>query len=310
MLRLILTCLFLPMFGHAADGKLKVTWLELPMPGLTAVLETPSGKVCLIDTGNSKPGEGKDDYNSGRDTIAPYLKEHGYNEIEAIAISHPHGDHFGGAEWLLGNLPVKQFIDHGYDGRGQKLGYTRLRGLAAQRGGKHVVVHAGDTLNWDPDLKVEVLSPPKEFFDANGDPAKVTEPDLINSNSVIIRVQHGKNVFIFPGDAYGPSFETFMKSESLAPKLKATVLTANQHGFSPGIDFPKLVMPKYVVTPCIADYPANEGTAKPRSPGDKAIQVYGALGAEVFVTGFHGNITAVSDGETVTMTKAHERAKP
>jgi len=282
-----------------------VTWLGTPVHGLAAVLKTPAGKVYLIDTGGVRS---QPDYNAGRDAVAPFLKAEGVTEIAGIVISHPHGDHYGGAEWLINNWKVNAFIDHNYEGRGQTLSYTRLRGLAVSRGGVHQPVHFGDVLDWDPGLKVEVLSPPKEFLDPNSDPTKVSDHGLLNSNSVVLRVQHGKNVFIFPGDSYGGTFEKHIKANVPPEKLKATVLTANHHGFNPGFDFPKMVMPQYVVASCVSDYPANANTPYPRSPGDNAIKVYGALGAEVFVTAFHGNITAVSDGEKVAMTKQHERA--
>lgn len=301
---LFFTLCVLNVLSAGEPGKLTVTWLDLPVHGLAAVVETPAGRVFLVDTGGTRATP---EYNAGRDTISPFLKARGHGEIDGIVISHPHGDHYGGAEWLLNDWKVKQFFDHAYEGRGQSLSYTRLRGLAAGRGGVHHPVHAGDKIDWGDGLSVEVLSPPAAFLDPNSDPAKVSDHGLLNSNSVVLRVQHGKNVFIFPGDAYGGTFERHLKT--LPPvKLKATVLTSPHHGFNPGTDFPKMAMPKYVVASCLADYPSNANTPNPRSPGDKAITVFGALGADVFVTAFHGTITAVSDGETVAMTRAHERA--
>lgn len=283
-----------------------VTWPEMPVHGLAAGMETPGGRVVLIDEGDTKSSP---DYNASRDTIAPFLQSRGHEVIDAIIVSHPHGDHYGGAEWLIQNMEVKAFIDHNYEGRGQTLSSTRLRGLAVQRGGEHRVVHSGDRLSLDDALTLDVLSPPKDFLDAASDPAKVSDHGLLNSNSVVLRVQHGDNVFIFPGDSYGGTFEKHVKT--LPPgQLKATVLTANHHGFNPGIDFPTMVMPKFVVASCVADYPANANTPYPRSPGDNAIKVYGALGADGFVTAFNGNVTAVSDGRTVRMSKGHERATP
>jgi len=52
-----------------------------------------------------------------------------------------------------------------------------------------------------------VLSPPAEFISLDADPAKVSEHGLLNSNSIVLRVQHGKNVFLFPGDSYGGAYE-------------------------------------------------------------------------------------------------------
>ncbi len=301
------------MFAHPCvageKGRLTVTWLDMPVHGLAAVVETPGGKVFLVDTGGVKKAQ-EQDYNAGRDAISPFLKARGYTEIAGIVISHPHGDHFGGAEWLLQNWPVKEFVDHAYEGRGQSLSYTRLRGLAVQRGGVHHAVHAGDKLDWDPALTMEVLSPPATFLSTEADPAKISEHGLLNSNSIVLRVQFGDNVFIFPGDAYGGAYEQSLKANVPPEKLRATVLTAPHHGFNPGVEFPRLTQPKYVVASCIADYPSNAGTPNPRSPGDRAIEVFGAVGAEVFVTAFQGNIQAVSDGRDVKMSKDHERAAP
>ncbi len=299
-----------PLFLAAEPGKLTVTWLDMPVHGLAVIVETPGGKVFLVDTGGTKKNA-ELDYNAGRDTLSPFLKQRGYTEITGILISHPHGDHYGGLEWLLQNWTVREFIDHGYEGRGQSLAYKRLRDLATQRGGKYRPMLAGGRLEWDASLSLELLSPPAEFISTGSDPSKVSEHGLLNSNSLLLRLQHGSQVFLFPGDAYGGAFETYLKKKVPAEKLLTTVLTAPHHGFNPGYAFPAMLMPKHVVVSCLADYPGNANTPNPRSPGDRAIQVYGKLGAEVLVTAFHGLITAVSDGEKVTLTPSHERiSKP
>ncbi|MES2507408.1 MAG: MBL fold metallo-hydrolase [Verrucomicrobiota bacterium] len=290
----------------AEDGKLTVTWLEMPVHGLAAVVETPSHKVFLVDTGGVKTGP-NENYNAGRDTVTPFLRQRGYSEITGILISHPHGDHYGGLEWLLQNWTVKEMVDQGYEGRAQTLAYKRLRDLAMQRGGKYRAIVSGDHLDWDPQLSLEILSPPATFISADSDPKKVSDHGLLNSNSLLLRMQHGKIVFLFPGDAYGGAFESFLKENVPMEKLRTTVLTAPHHGFNPGYDFPKMLMPQYVVTSCLADYAGNAGTPNPRSPGDRAMEVYGKLGAEVFVTAFHGQVQAVSDGQKVTLTKTRER---
>lgn len=295
-----------PETSAGEPGKLTVTWLDLPVHGLAVVMETPSGETFVIDTGGTKFADHQD-YNAGRDTIAPFLSKHGHTAIAGISVSHPHGDHYGGASWLLNNWKVGQFIDNGYEGRGQTTTYTQLRPMAQQRGSVYRAVHAGDRLEWDPALTVEVLSPPAEFISTTADPAKVSEHGLLNSNSIVLRVQHGKNVFIFPGDSYGGAFEQHLKTSIAPERLKTTVLTAPHHGFNPGIEFPKLTQPEIVIASCLADYPGNAGTPNPRSPGQRATDVFGALGAKVFVTAWHGNVRVVSDGEAVTTMAERER---
>ena len=304
----LLLCLAMGLCSaDAENGRLTVTWLELPVHGLAVVLETPAGKTYLIDTGGFEL-KADADYTAGRDTIAPFLAARGCKKIAGISISHPHGDHYGGASWLLNNWKVGTFIDNGYEGRGQSPSYTQLRRLAAQRGAIYRVVHAGDTLDWDPALSVEVLSPPAEFLSVTDDPAKISEHGLLNSNSIVLRVQHGKNVFLFPGDSYGGVFERYLQAAVAPEKLATTVLTAPHHGFNPGIQFPKMTHPQIVVTSCLADYPGNANTPNPRSPGERATKVFGAMGAKVYVTAWHGNVQAISDGEGVKMSSQREPA--
>jgi competence protein ComEC len=301
---LLLACLLGALTGRtsaAEKGTLTVTWLEMPVHGLAVILQTPSGKTYLVDTGGVQQS-GSSDYNAGRETIAPFLSAQKISAIAGILVSHPHADHYGGASWLLNNLQVGEFVDNGYEGRGQTTTYTLLRGMAQARGTKYRAVHAGDRLEWDAALSVEVLSPPAEFLSMQTDPAKISEHGLLNSNSVVVRVQHGKNVFVFPGDSYGGAFEQHLKATVPPAKLKTTVLTAPHHGFNPGIEFPKMTTPEIVVAACLADYPGNAGTPNPRSPGERAATIFGALGAKVYVTAWHGNVQAVSDGETVRVT--------
>lgn len=331
-LGLLLGLILTPGAWAAGSGKLTVTWLDLPVHGLAVVVETPAGKVFLIDTGGAKVAgkNGEPAYNSGRDAIAPLLKARGYTEIAGVVVSHPHGDHFGGASWLLENWKVREFVDNGYTGRGQTEGYLKirtaaqqtagvyllnqsaatqvgeLRTAAQQQGGNYRAVVAGDHLEWDAALTVDVLSPPAEFLSTKADPAKISEHGLLNSNSIVLRVQHGKNVFLFPGDCYGGAFEAHLKATVAPERLKTTVLTAPHHGFNPGSNFPKMAQAEIVVASCLADYPANADTPNPRSPGARAAKVFGALGAKVFVTAWHGNVQVISDGETVKATVQRE----
>lgn len=289
--------------SDGANNVLTVTWFETGA-SLAVALEMPAGKVFLIDTGGvRKATAATPDYNAGRDTIAPFLKKRGYARIDGILISHVHGDHIGGAQWLMEHWKVGQFVDHGYPAmaNGMPRTYPQLRETAAKNNGTYRVVRAGDTLAWDPTLQVEVLAPAAGTFDKPNDGSH----SFVNMSSIVLRVQHGKNVFLFPGDAYHPA-------KDIAPKkLKCLVLTSPHHGFHPdSSNFTKLNAPKYVVVTCAADYPGNAGTPYPRSPGKFSIEKYGALGIETFVTAFDGDITARSDGQTVKLARQRARVIP
>ncbi|MCX6910544.1 MAG: MBL fold metallo-hydrolase [Verrucomicrobia bacterium] len=282
---------------------LTITWLETGA-SLAVALETPSGKVFLMDTGGvRKATASAPDYNAGRDTISPFLKKRGYARMDGILISHTHGDHIGGAQWLMEHWKVGQFVDHGYPAtaKGMPATYPRLREMAAKDGGTYRVVRAGDTLAWDAALQVEVLAPAAGTFDKPDDGSH----NFLNMSSIVLRVQHGRNVFLFPGDAYHAA------KDIPARKLKCVVLTSPHHGFHPdSSNFTKLSAPKYVVVTCAADYPSNAGTPYPRSPGGFSVEKYGALGIETFVTAFDGDITARSDGQTVKLARQRARVIP
>lgn len=292
-----------PLAGSAASdsGKFTVTYLNMPEHGLAVVLQTPSGKTYLIDTGHSS-----EKYDAGRDSIAPFLKARGITQIDGIAISHPHGDHYGGALWLLDNIPVKEFVDTGYSARGLVLPYSRLRQHAQERGAAYRVANTGDKLAWDDKLEVEVLSPPKAMHALDVDPAKVTEHGLLNTNSLFLRIQHGANVFIFPGDAYGTG-QRYVLEKTPPERLRAAVVTAAHHGFNTSPEMAAATRPKFAIASCLAWYNDHEAGSQ---PGEKTEKLFAPLGTQVFVTAWHGNIEIVSDGQDVTATPEHEKRVP
>lgn len=272
-------------------GKLIVTYLDTMDHGLAVALRSPSGAVYLIDTG---PRSARRD--SGRDTIAPLLKARGIDEIAAIVLSHPHADHFGGATWLLDNFKIKRLIDSGYDARGMSNAYRDLRRHAGDRGVAYQTAVAGDRLEWGDSLEVDVLSPPREFLGIDADPARISEHGLLNGNSLVLRVRHGKNVFLFPGDAYGIG-QRYMLENVKRDRLATTVLCAPHHGFNCSPEFAEATRPAIVVASCLDRYENSEVT----SPGARAGEVFGKVGSKVYVTAWHGDVEVVSDGETYTV---------
>jgi beta-lactamase superfamily II metal-dependent hydrolase len=168
-----------------------------------------------------------------------------------------------------------------------------LRKLAEQKSA-YRKAQAGDSLDWDEQLDVDVLSPPRTFLGLDSDPGKISEHSLLNGNSLVLRVRHGENVFLFPGDAYGMG-QRFILSQVPAEKLRMTVMTAPHHGFNTSPEFAAATRPAVVIASCLADYPGSEI----RSPADQAIKMYAPVGSRVYATCRHGRIQVVSDGRTI-----------
>jgi competence protein ComEC len=267
----------------------RMTVFELKLHGLALALETPSGSLYLVDTGKKES-----DYDSGRDTIAPFLKARGVKEIAGILVSHPHHDHFEGASYLIKNFRVRTFLDAGVEGPLVADSYVKLKNHVSDRGIEYKSVHAGDVLKWDDALEVAVLAPPKEGV-------KSDDGNFLNNNSIVLRIRHGKNVFLLPGDIQHDGRNSLMAA--VPPEtLRAKVLIAPHHGFFEGKHFAEAVKPETVVVSCLAEY----SDKKLASPGKQATALFEAVGAKVYVTGWHGTVEITSDGAACTVKTERE----
>jgi beta-lactamase superfamily II metal-dependent hydrolase len=276
----LLAVALLPAEAQERKGSLRMTVFELKLHGLAIALETPSGAVYFVDTGKESG-----DVDSGKHVLAPFLRARGLKEIAGILISHPHRDHFEGASYLLKHFAVKSFVDAGVEDND----YARLLTLAKDRGAAYRKVRAGDSLAWDDGLEVSVLAPPK-------DGVKSSENDAHNNNSIVLRIRHGRNVFLLPGDIEKEGRDSLLAAVP-AETLRADVLVAPHHGFFEGKKFAETVQPKTVIVSCLSEY----SDKKPASPGKLATSVFGAVGAKVYVTAWNGTVEVVSDGSTISV---------
>ncbi len=179
VLPLLLSLLLLPM-ALRGEGVFTFTVLDIPDikrgAGLAVIMQTPSGKTFLYDTGSGYPmGLSSDgwsgNFNAGGDLIAPFLKKAGIEKIDGVLISHGHYDHFGGLLWLDEHFRPAKLIDPGFTYKGDSdnayltevTDYDKLRDKYIERG-TYQAANTGDLLELDEALRVEVIAPPKTFF--------------------------------------------------------------------------------------------------------------------------------------------------
>ena len=268
--------------------------------GLAIVLQLPNGQTWLYDTGTGYP-EGDDwqgDCNTGRDQIAPFLRERGIAALDGVLISHAHYDHFGGLLWLMDNVPIGCLIDTGYFFGGERdehygtelADYDRLREVFRARGAYQAAV-AGDRLDLDPALEIEVIAPPAGYFQRD---ESIAHPGnnpaahfMLNTNSLMLRIRHGDVTFVLPGDIEWQD-QAALLLPSLAPgKLACDVLVAPGHGLHTAPEFVAASQPKLTVVSLF-----------PRWLNDcSACTGFAAAGSEVLVTGAVGNVQVTSDGQ-------------
>ena len=70
--------------------------------GDSILLRTPGNRYILVDAGD------KSRTDSGKDIIVPFLHHIGVQRLDALVITHPHLDHFGGAASILRMFPVNE----------------------------------------------------------------------------------------------------------------------------------------------------------------------------------------------------------
>lgn len=283
-------------------GNFTMTVLNIPDidrgVGLALILQLPDGQTWLYDTGSGYPeGDGwQSDCNTGRDQIAPFLRERGIERIDGILMSHAHYDHFGGLLWLIDKIPIGRLIDTGYSFTGERdehyntelADYDHLRETFRQRHAYQAAV-AGDLLDLDPALQIEVIAPPPGYFQRDD---SIEHPDwnpaahfMLNTNSLMLRIRHGDVVFVLPGDIEKQDQEALLLPSLPPGKLQCDVLVAPGHGLHTAPEFVQASRPKLTIVSLFERWLSS----------CSACEGFASVGSEVLVTGVVGDVQVTSD---------------
>ena len=250
-----------------ADSLLVVRFFDVGQ-GNAALVRTPGGKTLLIDAGPTDQSA----------ALVRLLSESGVEKLDAVALTHPHEDHYGGMSRIIGTFPVGAFIIH--EGFADTVPFDRFEAMLLQAGDGTVFYHvkAGDVFTFDG-VTVTVLSP------------AAVDPDDYNESSLVLKAVYGETAFLFTGDA-----EKGAESAMLArgEDLKADVLLAGHHGSGSSSTnaFVKAVSPGAAVISCGKGNPYGH-------PGKRVLETFAAYGVNVYRTDEEGTVTFLSDGRTV-----------
>jgi competence protein ComEC len=160
----------------SASENLSVHFLDVGQGD--SILLQFNNKNVLIDAGTQDMGQ----------RVESYLRDHGVSSLDLVVATHPHEDHIGGLITILNDIPIKQVLDSGQVHTTQT--YENFLTLVDQKNIPFAVAERGQTIDLDPRLKIEVLSPPATLF--AGD---------LNQNSVVLKVTYNKVSFLLAGDA-------------------------------------------------------------------------------------------------------------
>lgn len=264
------------LFGLGADnsaaelvGKAQVHFIDVGQGDCELILT--ENHAVLIDSGEY-------DYSG---IVYNYLENIGVKKLDLVICTHPHSDHIGGMHDIIGRVDTKKIIIPKVKSELVPTtgSYSKLLKTVSQKSIPIEYAKAGTEIVLD-DCKLEILAPVNNY-------------DSLNDYSVVCRLVHGENKFLFSGDIEKTAESDILKSGA---DLCANVLKVPHHGSgtSSTYSFLKAVKPEYAVFELGS--PNDYG-----HPHDNIYKRYEEFGCKRFRTDINGSIKFTSDGETLTV---------
>jgi len=180
---------------------------------------------------------------------------------------------------ILDNFQVDHFVDSGYPHTTQT--YENMLTTIDEKNIPFEVAQAGQTIDFDPAVEIEVLNPASTYSD-----------DL-NENSVVIRVTYGETSFLLMGDAGLESEENIMEA---GYDVDSDILKVGHHASSSGSgeSFISAVSPEISVI----EVGAGNSYGHPHAEILQRLQE----ASTVYRTDLDGTIIVTTDGSTYSVT--------
>ena len=258
--------------GTSQTGTLTVTWLDVGQ-GDAAVIQC-GGQSMLIDGGKPE----KSSY------IYAWLQQHGLGYLDVIVATHVDADHIGGLSGALNYASVGTAYCPVTTGTTET--FQSFVKYLAQQGKQITVPTAGETFALGG-AQVQILGPLHSAEDSN-------------DNSIVLKVSFGATSFLFTGDAERAEEQDLLNA---GVNLQSTVLKVGHHGSDTSTSYPFLraVAPQYAVISVGASNSYGH-------PTEAVLSRLRDAGVTTFRTDMQGEITAVSDGQTVNFSVAKNAA--
>jgi len=251
------------------------------------LIRTPAGHAFLVDAGGrlergGSPGASQAEA-IGERIVVPFLIRQGVHHVDAVLLSHPHGDHVGGCPAVLRTLGANVLADSGQSYPGHA--YHDTLDVAAQHHVPIVYPRGGSVWTTDDGVTLRFYSPAL--------PLLTKTRNDINNNSLVFRLEFGHFRMLFTGDAGAEAEARILASGA---DVRADVLKVGHHGsaYSSTPQFVNAVSPQYAVISVGRDNLFGH-------PAAVTIETLERAGARVYRTDEDGAVTIDSDGDDLRL---------
>ncbi|HEY3676901.1 MAG TPA: DNA internalization-related competence protein ComEC/Rec2 [Candidatus Tumulicola sp.] len=266
---------------RSPNVNLRITMLDVGQAD-AIVIQTPRGHAIVVDAGGrlERGGPSGDSLAErvGERTVVPFLLRQGIHRIDILAISHPHGDHAGGAAPILRRLRVDRLIDSGqtYGGHAYRDAIETAHTVRTPV----LLPRAGGTWSTDDGVRIQFIGPSFPLI-AN------TRND-INENSLSFVLRYGSFCMVFTGDAGATAEQRFLHQSI---DLRCQILKVGHHGsaYSSTPAFLAAVRPRYALISVGRHNLFGH-------PSPSTIAALRAAGASIDRTDQDGAISVTTDG--------------
>lgn len=263
----------------AASAPLKTGQLTIKLLDVghgDCILLQGDGKTVLIDTGDA----------GANGIILEKLRENKVTFIDALIISHYHGDHSGGLLTVLRNFGVGRIYDAGVVNDYSNFVKNMFQEYANGRW-THTQLRRGQRLTLGDGYYFSVLSPGETLLPKG----QKEYGHYLNNNSLVLKLHYGKFQMLFTGDMEAAA-EYQVMGNYPREDLHVDVLKVAHHGSrtSSTWNWLNTVKPTWGVISCGGD------PVKFKHPDPKVLSTYDYLGIKVVTTKQNGDLLITTDG--------------
>ncbi len=240
-------------------------------------IDTPE-KDVLIDCG-------EEEYAS---RVIRYLHRYDVTKLDYVIASHPHSDHMGGMSRIMTAFDVNEFIIPSVpeDMIPSLSFYTDTMEVLTKKGVTISFAELGRSIPLCEGTRLDIIGPIGTGYS-----------DL-NSYSIIARLISGSRSFLFTGDMEKDA--EYVLAGSWLTDLSADVIKVPHHGSSSSssLEFVARVHPEYAVITVGKDNTYGH-------PNSDVVAVYRAMGCDVLMTMYSGDIVFITDGNDIRYVEAN-----